>query len=289
MNVNASLNKPYPQIESNQLKVAISLAVGIICFIFLLVFQPFGLRDVSSTTFTFGFGVNAVISLLVTYFLLPSILSSFFKGENWTVGKEAIFYLIVHVIISVLNYGHNARLGIPLGVPHYSLLQFVYMTVAVGVFPTLFMIYINERISFKRQNEAANEINEQDNFLNIAVTNLPNEIHIQSDNLSEEDLKITLNSFVYASSSNNYCDIYYIGDSQEKLEHRLMRISLKHLNQKMEAFEQILRVHKSYLINKAFIAKAEGNARSLYVVLKNIDIKVPVSRSFDRSKLIATK
>lgn len=284
----AWLNKPYPQIESIRLKIAISVAVGIMCFIFLLVFKPFGLDQTPSASYIFGFGVNAFLSLIITLFVLPLLFKSFFKPETWTIGREAIFFIIVHLIIAILNFVYNTKVGGSLGSVQYSLIDFVYMTVAVGFFPMSFMIIINERLSFWDQHQLAVEINNvQQSFLSFSNES-KREIHIQSDNISEEDLKLSLASFVYATSSNNYCNVYFLNDKR-KMEHRLMRVSLKNLDKLMTIHEEILRVHKSYLVNKIHIAKAEGNARSLYLLLNNTEVKVPVSRTFDRTKLTKSK
>lgn len=68
------MSLPYPCIESARLKVVISFAMGLVCAIFLLVFQPFGLNTVADRPgFFFGFGGMAVIALLSAYFVLPII------------------------------------------------------------------------------------------------------------------------------------------------------------------------------------------------------------------------
>ncbi len=290
-NLKEWINKPYPQIESNRVKLGLSFTVGLICFIFLLIFRPFGLHAVDNISYIIGFGAAATISLVIMYFILPSIFKGFFDSDKWTIGNEVIFFILVHFLIGVLCYAYNTLIGIPHGVPQHSLPYFLYIVTCVGILPMLFMIYITEKIAFNKQFKLAQSINNRhyqiDDPLQIKQNRTQKRPHItiRSDYQSEEELRLSPDSFLYAQSSNNYCDIYFL-DKAKKTNHRLLRISMKQLNAELSILSQIIRVHKSYLVNQRFISNAEGNARSLYLKLQHIDKSIPVSRSFDRSLII---
>ena len=70
------LKKPYPFVTDTSIKWALSMMIGLICFLFLAAFRPFGLDDVDSVTFIAGFGLTAFISMVVHYFILPRIFGT---------------------------------------------------------------------------------------------------------------------------------------------------------------------------------------------------------------------
>lgn len=273
------LNKPYPQLEGSYFKTALSFGIGVSSFLFLTTFQPFGLDQVDNISYFAGFGLNAMISLLVHYFLMPRLIPRLFNPETWTTKHEMLFFVSTLLLISLLNWTYNSTVGKDIS-PQYSLPYFVFMTSAVGVMPVFMIIWVNE-ISARQRNERIAESIET-----IATTKeIPQKatITIVSDNASEVNLSMDLDDFLYAESSNNYCAIHYLTEGE--LSKQLLRLSMKNLNAQLEEHEAIVRCHKSYIVNLEKITRTEGNARSLHLYMDESEVAIPVSRTFDRSTL----
>lgn len=80
---------------------------------------------------------------------------------------------------------------------------------------------------------------------------------------------------VYVQSDGNYVHVYKKDDSE--IEREMLRSSL------MDYYSQhkydLIRTHRSYLVNQEFISKLQGNSNGGQVILKTGQ-KVPYSRSY---------
>jgi len=57
------------------------------------------------------------------------------------------------------------------------------------------------------------------------------------------------------------------------------------LNKKTTKKQNIVRCHKSYIVNAKKVNKIHGNARGYFLNIKNIDFSIPVSRNFPKELL----
>ncbi len=287
------LDSPYPTIESTKLKIAISFGIGLVCAIFLLVFQPFGLSMIEGRAgFFFGFGALAVISLLSAYFVLPVIWPKYFDPDQWQVKHELIFFCVVLLQISILNYFYNSTVGKTFSV-QFSFLSFLWMTTAVGILPIFIMTFINERVARGRNTATAQHLSNQQgrssDHPSVAIQEAKEQpskeiiLSIQSEDKEPVILEIPLVNFLYAQAQNNYVQVYW--HQKEELKSQLLRLKLKRLLAQIDYEPSILRVHKSYAVSKSAITNITGSARSLQLTLKGCDQKIPVSRSFDKGLL----
>ena len=282
MTLKSWLKRPYPQIDNDRNKLLVSLGIGFICFVFLLVFRPFGLDQVENVGFIFGFGLNAFISMIFHFFVLQYIFPKWFEKELWTIRNQLLFILSITFFISILNYYYNKYVGGEKA-PQYGFGYFIYMTYAVGVLPIVVLTYITESLARKKHERIADSIRkDQFTMYKNEESSQRNEEHIiiKSENIEPEMVKLSIGNLLFAEAHGNYSMIYYINEDDE-LKKIMFRISLKNLQNQLSQFDFILRCHKSFLVNKNNISGIFGNARSL--VLKVEEYEIPVSRSFDRS------
>lgn len=273
------LNKPYYLIDKLPVKLSMTIGVGLFTFLFLLIFQPFGIDQVVQVNpfLIFGYGFLVSCSLYISYFILPKLLPFYFNVKNWTVQKEATFLLVTFLIITTVNYFyHRAFIGAYM--PSFSYIRFMAIVFSIGVFPVLFIIFMVERYLQKKLNVSSTKIIEQ-------IRKEKKEyITIESDNIKETPLTIDIDAILYAQSNNNYTTIVFL-DEQQKTKKELMRITLKKVEDLLSIYPQFVRCHRSYLVNKNEILKTEGNARALQVFLNHLKDPIPVSRSFPKEKL----
>jgi DNA-binding LytR/AlgR family response regulator len=62
-----------------------------------------------------------------------------------------------------------------------------------------------------------------------------------------------------------------------------MRTTLKELHKQVP---DAIRIHKSYLINPAYIERTKGGKKDRFIILDSVSKPIPVSRDFDVSKFI---
>ena len=145
------------------------------------------------------------------------------------------------------------------------------------------MIFLMER------NLGAKNIAKADEYSKVLAEKKPEEIEqkniqIQSETATPVRLDINAHHFICASSDNNYSTIFY--EIEGRLEKKLLRLSFKKLEEQISDIQQIVRCHKSYMVNRDRIIQVKGNARSLTLKVDLYEQMIPVSRSFPKEKLL---
>ncbi|MBD3628008.1 LytTR family transcriptional regulator DNA-binding domain-containing protein [Cyclobacterium sp.] len=97
----------------------------------------------------------------------------------------------------------------------------------------------------------------------------------QSEN-GKDRLRLKLRYFLYANSSENYITIAYISDGQAK--QHLIRKPLKALEQELSAYPEIVRTHRSYLVNRRNIQAVKQVKGKLFLEVHGT--AVPVSKPY---------
>lgn len=284
MNIRKWLQKPYPLIERPVHKLLLAFGFGVFVFIFLIVYQPFGASEVlkDKALFLSGFGLSVFLSLVFIYFISPILFKSFFKSEYWTVKREIILVVSCFIIIAIFNYIYNSTVGKDIAVQR-SLLSFIGVTVSIGFFPLMGLVFLTEKYLNTKNRVQAGALSEK---IQPSINHSEHDllIKITSENIKEAPLEINVDEFIYATSDNNYTTIFYVKDNE--IRRNLLRLSIKNLEKQLSAFNSIIRCHRSYIVNKQKIRSINGNARSLMVQLDLVDKKIPISRSFPKEKLL---
>ncbi|ANW96423.1 hypothetical protein AXE80_09090 [Wenyingzhuangia fucanilytica] len=274
------LNKPYFLIDKLSVKLSMTLGVGLFTFLFLYIFQPFGIDQVINANIFLivGYGVLVSLSLFISYFILPKIFPVYFNLRNWTVQKEATFLLVSFLIITTINYiYHNVFISDYM--PAFSYPKFMASVFSIGVFPVMLIIFLVEKHLQSQLNISSHKIIEEIRKEKKEI------ITIESDNIKETPLTLNIDDFLYAQSNNNYTTIVYLLEGKPKKT--LMRVTLKKVEDFLTTYPQFIRCHRSFLVNKNEVLKTEGNARATVVILNHIQEPIPISRSFPKEKLIS--
>ena len=83
---------------------------------------------------------------------------------------------------------------------------------------------------------------------------------------------------MYLESSDNYVIVYH--RLNEKTEKSILRNTLKNLELELESFN-IIRCHRSYLVNVLNIVKKERTPKGFNLYVKGFEqVAVPVSKSY---------
>ena len=62
----------------------------------------------------------------------------------------------------------------------------------------------------------------------------------------------------------------------------LIRNSIKSIEEQLIIFKNIIRCHRSYIVNLDMVSKMSGNARNFNLHIEKLGFKIPVSRSFPK-------
>ncbi len=277
------LNKPYPLIENPRSKLLLVLGFSVFTYLFLLLYQPYGAAGIDGKErYLAGFGLSVLTALAFNYFVLPRIFRRWFRPDRWRIKNEILFVSWSFVLIALINYGYNATAGRDIA-PQFSLLQFLGITLSVGVFPLLGLVFIIE-LRLNRRNQTAARALVQSREKQPPTGPARKRITLVADTQKSGKLELNADDFLFATADSNYTSVFYWQNGA--VERQLLRLTLKNLEQQLADFDNLIRCHRSYLVNKSKIRNISGNARSLNLELEHYDEPIPVSRSFPKEKLL---
>jgi hypothetical protein len=254
-NIKNWLNKPYPGPESYASEVKGMLWAGIIVFLVLYVFRPFGMgmAEGSILLMSLGFGaVTIVIGSVYSAFTLL-VLKLHKDIESWQIKH---WIVDTFFMIGLIGAGNFLFLLIRFdGIFTFEGLGIMlFYTLLVAIIPLVIFGFKNQLKLERKHNQDADSISEKEvNSTSedeiIAVEAMQNYIHIYATEngiLVKRTERSTLSSFL------NDCDQ-----------------------------ENVIKCHRSYLVNCTAVKKITGNAQGLKLEMAAVECPlIPVSRSY---------
>lgn len=267
-------DRPFPLITSTGEKWWTSTRIGLFIFLFLYGFQPFRLSSyVHVLPIALGYGLIAFFCTALFLFLIPLLFPKYFDEETWTVKKELIYKISPVVLIGFSNTIYSMCIHL-LDSFWKSFLYFEVCTLAVGIFPLTYFVYLIERRSTKKYEKLSTGITSCSQPNKKTKTIEP--IHLTASNHTVE-LSLNPKQLYYVQSSSNYVEIIYWKD--DKFHTQLMRNTISNIEYQLQSSDIFYRCHKSYIVNLTHIQKITGNARGLKIHFEGLDRNIPVSRS----------
>ncbi|MCX2680485.1 LytTR family DNA-binding domain-containing protein [Galbibacter sp. EGI 63066] len=211
--------------------------------------------------------IHSLTPAIVLYLL--SIVGKVFRLEDrWNVGKEAILIFFFFLIVGLIQF--LIRDIIYDNANNWSwdyLFEEIRNTFLVGLLFITILIPINfARLNTKNTNSA--------NTLNNNIKNNPHVIKRANNNIKINDLELDINQFMFAKSEGNYLEIYLYKRNPNKV---LIRTTLKNVETLLKTYPNIIKTHRSYLVNYNYIEKINGNAQGYQLHINKYI--VPVSRN----------
>lgn len=269
------LKQPYPfHFRKWKIIISISLFIGL----FMLIFQPFGLSQVTGSyksAFCLGYGVVTMITMIINIVIIQNIFKSWFNNEVWTVLKQIIWLTWIIFSIGLGNFIYTSIFSL-----HWSWQAFLYFqlfTLAVGLIPIVALTIINQNRLLTENLKSAQEFN--NSLKNEQKSTEDKLITLLSEN-EKDQFTTELSNLLYIESTGNYIEIYYIRENQ--LKNILLRSTLKRTELQLGNFASIIKCHRAFLVNASKIVQVKGNSQGLRLALQHTEIEIPVSRNFSK-------
>jgi Na+/H+-translocating membrane pyrophosphatase len=179
-------NKPFPIVESIKDRLFFSFGFSLLIYFFLMVYQPFGIDDIkiNKPIYISGFFFITLFILLVHTVLFPILFPKLFNPDKWTVGKNILCILWQTFVISILNWFYNSTVGLDFTDEIHNLPYFIFITFAVGFFPTILFVFIGEYYVNEKNSRFAQNISQ-----NISQNQLENKNLLQN-NISQHKITV---------------------------------------------------------------------------------------------------
>lgn len=285
------LSAKYPMDISWKQAFITAFLSGLFVALFLNVFQPFGLsaaewdhktRDLAS------YGIPSFVVVL----MVNAILLVIGTGTQWMVWQVCLFFVTIVILIT----GANALWGAWLFdecCNWSSVSTMLIQTVAIGFFPIVGTVAYQRMRLVHRHEGVAEDLNSRISLdaethdkgtiepVASGVAVIPDVIRLSGENRGES-LDVRLGLFYFVEASANYVEVVW--RSQEgKLIRTMLRAPLKAIEAQMVDWNPtVVRCHRSFLVNRSKVSRAEGNALGLTLSLDEPGLSVPVSRTFVR-------
>lgn len=261
----------------------LSIFFGLFIFLFLAIFQPFGLDKVEANKLLYfaGYGLITSFVVLLNGFITMNFFKNFFLPEKWNVWKSFIHNFIMIIPIAVLNWIYAISIETAMDMS-FTLLQFVSITFAVGFFPSVFLVFYLEQRLRNKNLQLSKRANQQLESKLLDDSKIK-ELRFNSQN---PPIKILFDDFVCIKSMGNYVTLYFMEERQLKKE--IIRLTMKKIEEDYFENKKIIRCHKSYFVNLSKVVTTSGNARALYLHINELDFQIPVSRNFSKDIILGT-
>jgi tetratricopeptide (TPR) repeat protein len=264
-------------------RLAWKIFLSILIFIYFMVIQPFNTNTLSLIEKVILFAVYGSFTLVVTTFgfIIIGWFNNFFRKRTLMI-KYFIVALIIIWLLSLTIWVLNYLQGIE-GLTIKSLLDVLLYIVIFSFIPLLLIFISEERIQYAHymENIQIEPVNALDN-----KTDEEKLITLETDSATGKIL-LRQSDLICFEASDNYTAVYFLKD--EKIKKELYRTTLKMIELQIYDYQNIIRCHKSYIINIDFLKKITGNAQGFKMHLRNLDFEIPVSRNFPKQLLNTLK
>ncbi len=285
-NIISWLKTPYYFNPSIAFKLKTSFLFGLFTFVFLYIFKPFTLASLKVILFEYTLGIG-IITFLGSFFALyvpPLFFKDFFDEDKWTIGRNIIFTIVTIFFLGSILWYFGDVYKREKGITNISYLDFLLYTFLVGTIPVFLVIFTNEKnVREKREKRASEILTQKKKRVLEKEKTLKKEIKIYSDN-QKEYLTINIKNLVYITSQGNYAS-FFIKKDENGLSEKILRVTLAKIDKLLDNYPNIIRCHKSYIINSNFILDIKGNARGYLLKSQFVAFYIPVSRSFSKQSL----
>ena len=269
------LNRPYRFDYSVRSNFPLILFFGVFVFLFLQVFQPFGLNEFKHPFKIFiyaGYGLVTMTVILLNLILLPCIFPKVYTETNWKI-KHEIMDVVIYTVTIGLAIGVYSGFVLQLPLSLDLLIHFQGYGFTIGVLPLSFFIIVRQILILKENLRWALQLNQSIDASRNSHSVSDNRVEFVSDN-EKMRLEIPVSSLLYIEAADNYTEIVW--QENGGIKRQLLRSTLKRLAEYMEDYPSVVQCHRRFLINVDNVKKIVGTTPTCYAVMPEREI--PIAR-----------
>lgn len=278
------LSTPYYFNLSKTYRFYVSICVGFFVFLFLYIFRPFRLslfHPNDALQYTIALGVIAFLVVGVFLFIFPLIFKKYFIPSEWRIGKSIFLTLSCLIVIGVFCWLYSF-LSKEDSSKTDSWFFFILYALSIGFFPIVIYYIVDEKISRKKRQKVVATIKKEKLHRKVSKKKDITSITLTSKN-KKEKLTIQLDQLVYVTSDGNY--VCFFIKEKEGIKEYILRNTLTNIDASFNGYKNLIRCHKSYIVNSEYMNDIKGNARGYVLISKYVSFSIPVSRNFKKDEL----
>lgn len=252
------MNKPYPFDPSVRHHLLIAAGLAIWVFVFLYFTEPLDVNEFGPQEKLLYLPLYGVFASLCYLLSLPFQQRWYQqRGRIWSLASELLYFVFLTVLAFIvvrLTYFYIVMGSHPNAYTISYFARAIYLPAMLTIVPMLAI----GRWSFGKYKEK--KLEEQ----KVEIKGAGN----------YESLRLALNDLICIQSSDNYVEVTYVEGAE--LKKQLIRNKLTVVE---SARPELIRTHRSYLINPGHFKQWRTGNRKVFVVLSH-DLEVPVSKTY---------
>jgi hypothetical protein len=278
--------QPFPSFNPSIRGIIICIVAGIAVILVLVTLKPFYFATLPLPLqwgYATAYGLCTVIVSILNTVVVPHFFPKLFKEEQWTVGKEILFFIWLLFCVAAGNVLTSYWLD-GSGLSWYGLLSTCLNTVAVGIVPVFISIIIKQQWLLRKYKIEALQTDEH-LFTEEALTpsfldNSKDTIVISSETKGELLVLAPIN-LLYINAADNYVKLNFLENGV--ITNRLFRTTLKTIEAQLAGYPQFFRCHRTHIVNLEKVIHITGNAQGYKLHLNETADIIPVSRSLNNT------
>jgi len=277
------LNQPY--LTKDNRKFILLVSTALVLFV-LAALQPFGISQTKGLDYILILSVSGIGTLLgtsISLYLLPVLFKTYYK--EWTIGKEILNMIFTVLCIGILNgltavlfnwiYFHRSS--------EYFIQIFIYLFIAtllVSPIPVIVLLVLRRNQSLSLNLQEAQDINQR--LIAKSSDRQGESKHsITLTGTTKDSMELILDELLYLEAFGNYIKVYY--QQENKIKQKLLRATIKQMEDQLEEYPSILKCHRAFLVNLDNIQHVKGNSQGYRLTFEGTEEEVPVSRAYTKA------
>lgn len=269
------LKAPYPFFHQGKELIKNALLIVLFGFTFDYFFEPFNVARSEHTIPYWGICLVHSSSAASIYLLTSLIAKPLINEDQWKLWREFCFLALCLLLIGIGSFlWREVIYDNPNNVSLRYLIEEVRNTFLVGSLILFFITTINFRLLEGKNRKSAQQLSSRKATEEHAIE--PRFLEIKTK-VSADDFQLLPEQLICAKADGNYVEFYSQNGSHARKQ--VARISLSEAHEQLRNIPKLVKTHRAYLVNTQHVQKVEGNAQGYQLTCKNLDFKIPVSRT----------
>lgn len=257
-----------------QLKLISLISLGM--FLFVLFFHPF---EYSAEEFNdqlllvFGIAVITFLILVLFRILLPYSVTKRIRVDSFKISNEVGLILLIWLFISTANIFYLRYVG------KLEMSIFTGFRISLfSVFPSVVLKLADVNTSLRDQLKHHVERNIK---LGHDLSLAEQEVHSPEIFYSEtknDKLELLPEYLMLIKSADNYVEIIY--KEEDVIKQKLMRNTLKNIQQQLRKYPEFVRCHRTCIINSSYVLNLTNSYKGHRLKILDYEEEIPISRQY---------
>ena len=229
----------------------------------------------------FGLFARLMPGLLAFFvFLVITIGFYSFQSKKQVEGRNYRHYLILFVALFLIVFLCEAILFAFFGFTSVNfLLSLSLIVLASYIVPFYLVLMAVERLIIKRFETMSATLTNDISQIKQNIVPTTETITVESEK-TRGRLSFSMDDFIAVEAQGNYCMFYIM--RKNVVTRKLLHTTMKALETQFSVYPQVIRCHKSFLINIHQISRVSGNSRGYLLHFTGDIDPIPVSRGYQK-------